>query len=100
MKAFPNVPTMRELGYDFINDTIYLIAAPKGTPEPIVKKLDDALHKAMDDPRFLDVLAKIDHEPTYRGSEETQKYLKEAWVRYGEMIKDIRMMPEGPAPKK
>ena len=34
IKAFPNVPTMRELGYDFINDTIYLIAAPKGTPKP------------------------------------------------------------------
>jgi tripartite-type tricarboxylate transporter receptor subunit TctC len=100
MKAFPSVPTMRELGYDFINDTIFLIGAPKGTPNAIVAKLEDALHKSMSDPAFIDVLAKIYHEPAYRGSAETKKYLKEAWVRYGEMIKDIKMMPDEPAPKK
>lgn len=99
MKMFPNVPTMRELGYDFINDTIFLIGAPKGTPDEIVKKLDDALHKSMSDPTFIDSLARIEHEPFYRGSQETQKYLQEAWVRYGEMIKDIEMPAESPRKK-
>ncbi len=100
LKMFPDVPTMRELGYDFINDTIFLIGAPKGTPDEIIKKLDNALHNAMTDPTFIASLARIEHEPMYRGSEETQKYLKEAWVRYGEMIKDINMIPAGAPPKK
>ena len=53
MKIFPDVPTFRELGYDFINETVFMIAAPKGTPAPVIKKLDEALHKGMEDPEFV-----------------------------------------------
>ena len=49
MKKFPDVPTLRDLGYDFINETVFMIAAPKGTPAPIIKKLDEAFRTAMED---------------------------------------------------
>jgi len=38
-KTFPNVPTLRELGYDYVAWSVYTISAPKGTPSPIIKKL-------------------------------------------------------------
>ena len=44
-------------------------------------------------------MTKIKHEPTYRNSQETKKFLQEAWVRYGEMIKDIKMPVESPQKK-
>ena len=50
--------------------------------------------RAMAEPEFLDTLAKIEHEPTYRGPEETKKFLKQAWVRYGEMIREIKLPGE------
>ncbi len=91
MKIFPAVPTFRELGYDFINETVFMVAAPKGTPSPIVKKLEDALHKAMDDPEFIQMMEKMEIEITYRNSEDTKKYLEEAYTRLSKMIVELKL---------
>lgn len=94
MALFPNVPTLRDLGYDFINETVFMIAAPKGTPPAIVKKLDEAFHKAMDDPEFIKVIRTIEFEVAYRNSADTQKYLEDAYNRFGVMIKKLNIQKE------
>jgi tripartite-type tricarboxylate transporter receptor subunit TctC len=91
MKVFPDVPTMKELGYDFYNDTTFLLVAPKGTPMPVVKKLEDAFQKAFADPEYLDILAKIDHVPAFRNSEETRKFLEVAYVVNGKWIAELKI---------
>ena len=50
LEALPDVPTTKELGVDFIFSAWNAMVAPKGTPQPIVDKLVDALNKALDDP--------------------------------------------------
>jgi tripartite-type tricarboxylate transporter receptor subunit TctC len=94
MKSLPEVPTFRELGYDYVTESMFMYAAPKGTPLSIVKKLEDAFHKAMDDPLFSKAMDKFEIEIIYRNSEETMKYLEEAYVRTEKMIKDFRIMKE------
>lgn len=94
MKLFPDVPTFRELGYDFINETVFMVAAPKGTPLAIVKKLEEAFHKAMDDPEFIQTMEKMEIEITYRNSEDTKKYLEEAYARLGKMITELKIPKE------
>jgi tripartite-type tricarboxylate transporter receptor subunit TctC len=94
MALFPNVPTLRDLGYDFINETVFMIAAPKGTPPAIVKKLDEAFHKAMDEPEFIKVIRTIEFEVAYRNSADTQKYLEDAYNRFGVMIKKLNIQKE------
>jgi tripartite-type tricarboxylate transporter receptor subunit TctC len=94
MKLFPEVPTFRELGYDFINETVFMVAAPKGTPLAIVKKLEEAFHKAMDDPEFIQTMEKMEIEITYRTSEDTKKYLEEAYARLGKMITELKIPRE------
>jgi len=94
MKAFPNVPTFRELGYDVVNETVLMIAAPKGTPPAIVKKLDEAFRKSMDDPDFVRAMENMESEVYYRNSEDTKKYLEEAYVRIGKMIKEFNIPKE------
>ncbi len=89
MKIFPNVPTLRDLGYDFINETVFMIAAPKATPAPVVKKLDESFKKAMDDPQFIQTISNIAFEVSYRNSADTKKYLDDAYVRFGEMIQKL-----------
>ena len=37
--AFPDVPTAKELGWNVANGVWYLLMAPKGTPEPVVKHI-------------------------------------------------------------
>ena len=94
MKAFPNVPTLRDLGYDFINETVFMFAAPKGTPMAAVNKLDESLHKAMDDPEFIKTIAAIEFAVAYRNSKDTQAYLDDAYNRFGEMIKKLGIKKE------
>lgn len=94
MKSFPNVPILRDLGYDFINETVFMIAAPKGTPPAIVKKLDEALHKAMDDPEFIKTIQNLEFDVAYRNSEDTKKYLEDAYNRFGVMIKKLNITKE------
>jgi tripartite-type tricarboxylate transporter receptor subunit TctC len=99
VKSWPNVPTLRELGYDFFNESVFMFAAPKGTPKAIIDKLDDTFHKAMADPEFNGVMAKVEFEPSYRNSADTRKYLEDAYVRIGRMIQELKI-PKEPAEKK
>jgi tripartite-type tricarboxylate transporter receptor subunit TctC len=94
MKAFPNVPTLRDLGYDFINETVFMMAAPKGTPAAIVKKLEEAFHKGMNDPEFIKTIQTLEFEVAYRNSEDTKKYLEDAYNRFAEMIKKLNIPKE------
>jgi tripartite-type tricarboxylate transporter receptor subunit TctC len=102
MKSFPDVPTFRELGYDYVNPTVFMYAAPKGTPQPIVNKLDETFHKAMDDPDFIKVVGQMELPIHYRNSEQTKKFLQEQYVLLGKMIRDFNIPTEldkGPTKK-
>ena len=91
MKQFPDVPTFRELGYDFINDAAFLFVAPKGTPLPIVKKLDEAFRKAMDDPEFTKVMETLALAVSYRNSEDTRRFVEEAYGVHEKRIKFLKI---------
>ena len=43
---------MKEQGIDFVMGQWRGLAAPKGTPPDVIKKLHDAFKKGMDDPVF------------------------------------------------
>ncbi len=94
VKTFPDVPTLRELGYDTFNETVFMFAAPKGTPQPIIDKLDNAFHKSMADPEFNGLMAKLEMEPSYRNSADTRKYLEDAYGRIGKLIRELKIPRE------
>jgi tripartite-type tricarboxylate transporter receptor subunit TctC len=63
--SFPDVPTMKELGYDL---EFYLwvgLFAPKGTPEPIVAKVRDFTRQAALTGQFKELMANIGQEVAY-----------------------------------
>jgi tripartite-type tricarboxylate transporter receptor subunit TctC len=52
--ALKDVPTMQELGVKDFQVTIFHgLYAPKGTPAPVLKKINDALKTALKDPDFV-----------------------------------------------
>jgi tripartite-type tricarboxylate transporter receptor subunit TctC len=88
-KSLPDVPTMRELGYDV---TYYLwvgLFAPKGTPAPIVSTLTTAIDKAAASPQFNDPLANLGLEPSYLAAAEFAKFWDEDVKRSEETIRQI-----------
>ena len=88
-KALPDVPTMKELGYDV---TYYLwvgLFAPKGTPAPIVSTLTAAIDKAAASPQFTGPLANVGFEPSYLPAAEFTKFWDEDVKRSEETIRQI-----------
>jgi tripartite-type tricarboxylate transporter receptor subunit TctC len=52
--ALKDLPTMQEMGAkDFSVSIFHGLYAPKGTPAPVLKKLNDALKVALKDPEFI-----------------------------------------------
>jgi tripartite-type tricarboxylate transporter receptor subunit TctC len=59
LSAFPNVPTAKEEGVDVELSMWRGLAAPKGTPAPVIMKLQEAAKKATESPAFKATLAKL-----------------------------------------
>ena len=78
MKAFPDVPTLKELGYNVGSPTLYGISAPKGTPKEVVDALYAASKKVVE--KYGDSiaasLALLGAEPRLLGPAEYATYLK------------------------
>ena len=55
MDLFPKVPTVVEMGYPYPLPVVHFLHGPKGMPEPVVKKLEDAFEKASQSPTFKDL---------------------------------------------
>jgi tripartite-type tricarboxylate transporter receptor subunit TctC len=64
-KAMPDVPTFKEQGYDLEYYFWVGLFAPKGTPEPVVAKLRQAINTAAHSKEFLGTLDKLGQELAY-----------------------------------
>jgi tripartite-type tricarboxylate transporter receptor subunit TctC len=74
---YPDVPTLKELGYPMVYDSPFGIAGPKGMDPKIVAKLHDAFKKALEDPAVIATLAKFDMVPSYKSTEDYKKFVVE-----------------------
>lgn len=89
-KAWPTVPTLRDLGYPYVFDSPFGLAGPKGMDPKIMQILHDAYKKALDDPEALATLDKFFMVPNYADQKgyleiikESTAYEKEALERIG-----------------
>jgi len=89
LKAFPNVPTLREKGYPFAVHSALSFMGPAGMPRPAVEKLQNAFAKAMESKPFLDVMDKFDMPPAYLGSDALTKLVQKDYTETGDLIKSL-----------
>jgi len=89
LKAFPNVPTLREKGYPFSVHSALSLMGPAGMPKPVVEKLQNAFSQAMESKAFLDVMDKFDMPPAYLGSDALTKLVNKDYTETGELIKSL-----------
>lgn len=73
-KALPDVPTMKELGYDVEYYLWVGLFAPKGTPEPIIAKLREASSKAAHTDAFKKAMNNLGQELDYMDQPEFAKF--------------------------
>jgi len=95
---FPDVPTLKELGYDFVNEQVFCILGPAGLPPEIVKKLETAFAKGMESPEFKTFAEKLYLAPSYYNSQDFGRFLEEQWFKIEKSLKETGMMKEPATP--
>jgi tripartite-type tricarboxylate transporter receptor subunit TctC len=88
-KALPDVPTMKELGY---NVEYYLwvgLFAIKGTPANVVATLSSAVDKAGHGDAFRDIVAKLGQEYNYLDAKEFAAFWDKDAKQVEEAVKSI-----------
>jgi len=86
---YPQVPTLKELGYDMVSPGPIGLIGPKGLPKPMVQKLHDAFKKAMEDPDFLAVMKSFDMSTLYLNSEDYEKFVREDSARIQKLVQKL-----------
>ncbi len=91
-KRWPDVPTLRDLGYPFVIDSPFGIAGPKGIDPAVTSKLHNAFKKALETPSVVDVLAKYDMTPRYMDSETYTRFVGEYIAKERKTIERIGLL--------
>jgi tripartite-type tricarboxylate transporter receptor subunit TctC len=93
-EAYPDVPTFKELGYDIE----YLIwagmFAPKGTPDNVMKVLRDGARRAVEDPDFKAMMAKVGSPVHYLDAPDFAKFWQADAKRLAEVVKIVGKVEE------
>ncbi len=89
LAKFADAPTLKELGYDIVQNSPFGIGAPKGTPPEVVKKLHDAFKQAMEEPSYVAALGKYDMLPDYMGSAQYAKFAQDTMAREKVVIEKL-----------
>ncbi len=77
LTAFPDVPTLKEQGFDLVFGSARALVAPKDTPQAIVERLLQAFNQAMEDPQMKELSETLDLPLMYMGPEELNNYIQQ-----------------------
>lgn len=77
-KYYPDVPTMKETGFDIISGVYHGLAVPAGVPAGIVQTLSDAHKAAANSPEFIAKMKELMYVPYFMD----KKGYEDFWVSY------------------
>jgi tripartite-type tricarboxylate transporter receptor subunit TctC len=94
LASLPDVPSMKELGYDA---TFYIwsgLFAPVATPAPILATLRDAVRRTVEDPEFKEAMAKVETPIAYLDAPAFAAFVAADAKRLAVAVEHIGKVPE------
>lgn len=88
---FPDVPTLKEVFPNADIQNWFGIFAPAGTPQPIVKKMAEAIAKAAKDPELQAHMLRLALRTNGAGPEELGARVRKDYDLYGKLVKDLNI---------
>jgi tripartite-type tricarboxylate transporter receptor subunit TctC len=85
----PDVPTLAEQGYPNTDaSNWYALLAPAKTPTALIKKLNDAVNVALDDPDIRGKIVKSGAVPVGGTPEALGKFMRAEYDKWGRVVRD------------
>jgi len=88
---FPDVPTVRESGYDLVLGSWNGIQVPKDTPDDVVNILHNIFKKAYFSEEFAEILDNLSLKPAYMGPEDFAIYINESNKVYKPLVEKFNL---------
>jgi tripartite-type tricarboxylate transporter receptor subunit TctC len=86
-RFLPDVPTMREVGYDVVVETWLGAFAPAKTLPAAVRALNAAISDAVSSPEMIENLAKIGNDTKFQSPDEFATTVRADLERWGPVVK-------------
>lgn len=94
-KVYPDVPTVAESGLPGFDVDLWIgIYAPRGVPQPVLARLNEALKKALEHPEMKAAMDKIGIEPRGTSVEDADAITKKEYEKWKKVIVDGKIKPE------
>ncbi len=87
--AYPDVPSLKSLGYDVEYTAWAGLVAPAKTPPQVIKILRDATRQAVKEPEVVNSHAKLDTPIAYMDADEFNAWWAKDAARLAEVVKKI-----------
>jgi tripartite-type tricarboxylate transporter receptor subunit TctC len=93
--AMPEFPTMQEAGVPGYELVGWIAAfAPKGTPAPVVKRLNEEFAKALSDKDLVASLHALGVDPAPGTPEQLRDWVKSETKKWGDLARNANIQPE------
>ncbi|PLC52016.1 ABC transporter substrate-binding protein [Pollutimonas nitritireducens] len=87
-REFPNVPTLREAGYDVSVEAWAGVAVPANTPPEVIDRLQESIEGALEMPEVQEKIRQVGADPMFMAGKEYTQYLLDEREKTGAIIKD------------
>lgn len=91
---YPNVPTAREQGIDAQQLSQVGIYAPRGTPEPVMARLEEACRTGTEDETFRRVAATRKVPVNFMSRADFSAMVNSEYEAYGRILRELGVQPE------
>jgi tripartite-type tricarboxylate transporter receptor subunit TctC len=86
---YPDVPTLKELGYDVTHAIWHALMVPAGTPPDVVAKLRQGLKGMAEDEAFKALMTKLGERIQYLSGEDFEKFWADDYRKVGTLLRQI-----------
>jgi tripartite-type tricarboxylate transporter receptor subunit TctC len=86
---FPDVPTLKEIGINWSMGAWRGITAPRGTPDPVVRTLEQALRKVYDSGEFQKFMKDQGFGIVWRGAADFGRFMADQDKTMGEVMRAV-----------
>jgi len=91
-KALPDVPTFKELGYEFVEGAYRGVAVPPGTPKEIRQTLEKAFEKVNYDAEVITKMEDLGFIMEYYGEDASRDLVSKLTGYYRQLLKELGLL--------
>jgi tripartite-type tricarboxylate transporter receptor subunit TctC len=91
---FPNIPTLKEMGYDIALAVTFWVGAPAGTPDAIIHLLAEAFRKGVAEEGYKEGSDKAGNNAVWTGPADSMKTMERYDDMFQKLVKRHDLKPE------